>query len=391
MLSTLDSTFLMIFIAHRALLHGPNKELENQPTMIDKTISLGFHVEVDVWLIDGALFLGHDGPEIPTDLQSLEKWAPYAYYHAKNIFALEFLLQKAREPNSHFKCFYHNVDDYTITSDGKIWAYPGKKLVPGSICVMPEWKGEQEGFSECYGICTDYTQQYGIYDEMRDRQRNDLIMTQQVTVDPLIKPHLVDDRRCFAVYTWYDNWQPTPAFDGLLRDLEMHFPQQNIYAIPKNSTNVLHFTICQIFGFEEYPSMEGFVNQHLREYVQCVEQVLKKYLPFKIIFRGLIALKSGIMVVGYPTFDINVTIRADLIQAFEARGLPYRKYLNNITHSTIVRASEDVPGLAQDMIMVAEQYQDTFFGELVVDRFEISTSSWRMQQSEIDIKGVVSV
>lgn len=56
----------MKFIAHRALLNGPNKHLENRPSTIDLAIGKGFWVEVDVWLIDDQLYLGHDGPNIPS-------------------------------------------------------------------------------------------------------------------------------------------------------------------------------------------------------------------------------------------------------------------------------------------------------------------------------------
>ena len=35
--------------------------------------------------------------------------------------------------------FWHQNDDYTITSKGYIWAYPGKKLNKNAIYVLPEW------------------------------------------------------------------------------------------------------------------------------------------------------------------------------------------------------------------------------------------------------------
>jgi hypothetical protein len=53
-----------MIIAHRALLNGPNKALENQPSSIEKAIELGFYVEIDVWSVNHKWFLGHDKPEI---------------------------------------------------------------------------------------------------------------------------------------------------------------------------------------------------------------------------------------------------------------------------------------------------------------------------------------
>lgn len=70
----------------------------------------------------------------------LSDWAPFTYFHAKNVDAL---LQIILLKNSNFKVFSHDKDDYTLTSDCRIWVYPGRKLVPGSICVMPERQPDQ--------------------------------------------------------------------------------------------------------------------------------------------------------------------------------------------------------------------------------------------------------
>ena len=58
----------MIIIAHRGLLEGPNKELENSPAQIEKAIDENFNVEVDVRYIDREYYLGHDGPEYPVEI-----------------------------------------------------------------------------------------------------------------------------------------------------------------------------------------------------------------------------------------------------------------------------------------------------------------------------------
>ena len=41
----------MILIAHRGLINGPSKELENSPSSIDLAFSKGYHCEIDVWYI----------------------------------------------------------------------------------------------------------------------------------------------------------------------------------------------------------------------------------------------------------------------------------------------------------------------------------------------------
>ena len=42
----------MILISHRGNINGKFKSWENEPTYIDKAISEGYDVEVDVWYKD---------------------------------------------------------------------------------------------------------------------------------------------------------------------------------------------------------------------------------------------------------------------------------------------------------------------------------------------------
>ena len=54
--------------------------------------------------------------------------------------------------------FWHQDDDYTLTSQGLIWTYPGKKTTSNSIVVMPERfdKNLEKEYNGVYGICSDY-------------------------------------------------------------------------------------------------------------------------------------------------------------------------------------------------------------------------------------------
>lgn len=135
----------MILIAHRGNTKGPNKERENTPDYIDEALNQGFDVELDVWLgEEGQLFLGHDEPETQITVNFLRERESRLWCHAKNLEALEFLLEKG------FHTFFHDSDEYTITSKGYIWAHPNSKLSSKTICVM----GTPS--TECLGWCSDY-------------------------------------------------------------------------------------------------------------------------------------------------------------------------------------------------------------------------------------------
>lgn len=144
----------MIVIAHRGLLDGPNKELENRPDQIEDAIDQGFDVEVDIRYIDRGFYLGHDNPEYSVDLEWLITIIPHAWFHCKNVEAL-LRFKKIDHP---FHYFWHEEDTLTLTSKGFIWAYPGKQPIKNSIAVMPEIYNDDT--SSCYGVCTDYPHNY---------------------------------------------------------------------------------------------------------------------------------------------------------------------------------------------------------------------------------------
>ena len=141
----------MILISHRGNIKGKNPNKENSTDHIKHALRLGFDVEVDVWLIDNQLFLGHDEPQYETNLEFLNNVKLWC--HTKNLEALEKLLIEG------VHCFWHQNDDYAITSKGIIWAYPGKRLNEKTICVMPETLGIGNlNNINCLGICSDFIQ-----------------------------------------------------------------------------------------------------------------------------------------------------------------------------------------------------------------------------------------
>jgi hypothetical protein len=142
----------MVYIAHRGLIDGPNKTLENNPDHITKVLDMGYDAEIDLRVIDSKLFLGHDTPDYLIDASFLKKTG--LWIHAKNLEALYWL------NHTNYNYFWHQNDDFTLTSHNWIWAYPGKELTPNSIMVMPEWNKTVEELTNlkenCFGICSDY-------------------------------------------------------------------------------------------------------------------------------------------------------------------------------------------------------------------------------------------
>ena len=140
----------MFLISHRGNTNGINKDEENQIDYIKSAISKGFDVEIDVRAYKNKLYLGHDTPEVLIDNEFLKN--NKLWCHAKDIDALNILIK--------LKCifFWHDNDDYTLTSNGYVWTFPGKKLISNSICVLPE-KTKYDNFN-CAGICSDFIEKF---------------------------------------------------------------------------------------------------------------------------------------------------------------------------------------------------------------------------------------
>lgn len=139
----------MKLIAHRGLTIGPNINLENKPKQIELTIKLGFDVEVDVWVIDDNIFLGHNNPTYPVDLAFLQN--PQIWAHAKNYQALEYML------DHDIHCFWHQTDDRSFTSKGYVWTYPNKETFEKSILVVLDRELILDN-KNIYGVCGDYVE-----------------------------------------------------------------------------------------------------------------------------------------------------------------------------------------------------------------------------------------
>jgi hypothetical protein len=144
----------MKLISHRGNLKGPNEVRENSPYYIMEAIAEGYDVEVDLWWVDGKVYLGHDEPQYEVSNKWLGERIDKLWIHCKNIDAIIFF----KESQYKFNYFWHEEDTVTLTSQNYIWAYPGNQPIKNSIAVMPEINKEETNI--CLGICSDYIENY---------------------------------------------------------------------------------------------------------------------------------------------------------------------------------------------------------------------------------------
>ena len=100
----------MYLISHRGNLNGIQKNRENSPSYVNEAIEKGYNVEVDVRYEKNKFFLGHDFNQYEIKKEFLLN--KKIWCHAKTNDAL-YALEKIK---AHY--FWHQEDDYTITSKG---------------------------------------------------------------------------------------------------------------------------------------------------------------------------------------------------------------------------------------------------------------------------------
>jgi len=140
------------YIAHRGNVDGINESLENTKDYIDRAISLGYDVEIDLRVKEGKLFLGHDEPQYPVTIDWLIDRRNSLWIHAKDYESLSILSK------TNLQYFYHSSEPYTITSNGYIWSHDFKNKMT-NMCIVPllskeeVLKYEQTDF---FAVCSDF-------------------------------------------------------------------------------------------------------------------------------------------------------------------------------------------------------------------------------------------
>ena len=147
----------MTFYAHRGNLEGPQPKFENDPDYVQSAIDAGVGVEVDLRVISGKLFLGHDYPAHMVSPEWLEERADQLLVHAKNLPAAVYLV------GTTLHWFTHSQDAYSLTSSGKLWVHhlEAFRTENSSHYIIPLITRNLIDLSDKFGeasICSDYFQ-----------------------------------------------------------------------------------------------------------------------------------------------------------------------------------------------------------------------------------------
>ena len=141
----------MKLIAHRGNVNGPDPLTENTPEKIESAITAGYDVEIDIWYDEeGKLWLGHDEPTYEISWWWLAGKQEYLWIHCKDFRTFH----EFSHNTSGYNYFFHQGDDYTLTSKEYIWSSPGKSYTTNTIRMVDTKEDTKE--YDCYAICSDY-------------------------------------------------------------------------------------------------------------------------------------------------------------------------------------------------------------------------------------------
>jgi|TARA_R110002167_G_scaffold55962_3_gene158949 hypothetical protein len=145
-------------ISHRGNIRGRNPGLENWPGYIVSALREGYDVEIDVWEVDGNIYLGHDRPiyEVACTFLTI----PGLWCHFKTPSLCERF-----EGDTHMNYFVHDSEDSVLTSRGYRIYHPKalqSEITSKAVAMCPEQRNDKvldlAGF---YGICSDNIIEYG--------------------------------------------------------------------------------------------------------------------------------------------------------------------------------------------------------------------------------------
>lgn len=151
---------MTLIISHRGNLRGREPEFENHPDRIDYCISMyAFDVEIDVWFYKNNWWLGHDEPKYKIN-ESFLMGRETLWLHAKNSEAL-FRLLNNEYISDYSNIFWHENDQYSITSKGYIWTLNNIKEGTGKSILL-SLDGKNRNLNGVAGVCSDFPIEYRI-------------------------------------------------------------------------------------------------------------------------------------------------------------------------------------------------------------------------------------
>ncbi len=187
-------------------------------------------------------------------------------------------------------------------------------------------------------------------------------------IDPLIESPSDLRRGITLLVRPNDNVKKTIA--ELIRELKHVDPNQYYY--PPTD---IHVTVMSIIScYEEFDISAIDISKYIDQITYSLQTIQRD----KIIFKGITASSSCIMLKGFTKGKSLDTARMNLRSSFKKTTLEHSidtRYKIKTAHSTIVRFKSEITK-PKEFIKVLQKYRHVDFGSFEIDSYELVYNDW---------------
>ena len=216
-----------------------------------------------------------------------------------------------------------------------------------------------------------------LYDAMWE-EAVDYFAAGQVQLDPnLVARHR--DRRLGLTVIARPTQRSIDTFAPLLRELAEIEPHQYFY-----QPSEYHITILSLFTATE--NFEPYFAK-IPAYLTALQPVLSTTEHFTVLFRGITATTSSIMIQGFPQTGQLESLRNRLREALQNKNLGEgldERYRITTAHTTIMRFRTQPQDLKR-LIRVLGNYRAWTFGQSTFRTLQLVKNDWYMSADKVGV------
>jgi 2'-5' RNA ligase len=218
----------------------------------------------------------------------------------------------------------------------------------------------------------------GFYDSLWRKAIDHFNDTGQVWVDP----HLADkrgDRRLGLSVIGRPSPDVVGEFSALLRELVSVAPNQYFYR-----PDEFHITVLSLFTATE--AFEPHFAQS-PQYLAAVRSVLSAARHFEVVFQGITASNSAVMVQGFPKSPELNKLRDRLRESLRGAGLGEgldKRYRISTAHATVMRFQTQ-PRNLRKLVETLAGYREYGFGQTTFRTLQLVKNDWYMSSDKVEV------
>ncbi|MDF9795186.1 2'-5' RNA ligase [Catalinimonas alkaloidigena] len=214
------------------------------------------------------------------------------------------------------------------------------------------------------------------YTQMWTKARNSFLEGNQQTDTLLDEPG--DDRYGITLLLRPDN-ATAQNINAFLDEIAQVEPHQYYYPLSDQHMTILSIISCYS-GFE-------LEDIDVLAYNKLIQKALDGIPPIKILFKGVTASPSTVLIQGFPEDGALERLRDQLREVFKSSELQHSidsRYRLFTAHSTVIRFREPLLN-PQKFIDSLEKYREADFGLVTARQLELLGNDWYQREAKVKL------